>query len=831
MIKRILSFILFFFSQYCFAESPPDTLKKYNAVRINQPIKIDGKLDDDAWKNANTISDFMMNRPLEGGTPTQRTEVKIVYDNTAIYVGAMLFDTHPDSILHELGLRDAVDPTAEYSGATDINADLFRFVIDPYNQRQDAYDFGVYASGVQADSKFSDGTFDAVWESKTEINDKGWVCEMRIPYSAIRFPKKNMQQWGLQFTRSIRRTREFDQWSLTPSAAYNPQLYWGNLNGIENIQPPLRLSLTPYLSSSYERAPIYENDSVYKTNNAYSYRGGADLKYGIDERFTLDVTLLPDFSQVKSDNKIATLGYEEITYSENRPFFREGTELFSKSDLFYSRRIGAQPALFTSVSDSLQEGETIKKNPANAKLLNAIKLTGRTDSGLGIGLLNAITDNTYATLENGNGGTRKILTEPLTNFNVFVLDKNWKNNANLYFMNTNVMRAKKYNNANVSTTGFNLRNKKNSYGMNGILVMSKQFTKTETTQKFNDQLGFAYSLSLDKLSGRIHAGISQTLFDAKYNATDLGFYQTQNRIRSQFYVTAFQYKPWKFIREGHTNLSVNISQHMQSKDVGNFDISSSSFMSFLSYNAMFGGGGFTPMSGREYDPRLNGKFYNNLRYWYSYIGFSSDYRKAVAVDITQNLSNFSDRFKMEGYNTDFRLRYRVNDHLTLAYKGSYYYDPFNFGYVDNLSKYYLFGGRKTNTYINQLTARFIFLNDLSLSISGRHYWFNGKYRKIFQLQDNGSYVEFDDNALRNSYNFSYNFFNVDVLFTWRFAPGSDVSISYKNIYEPQTGEQYAFKTNDYNQNFKEVINRYPHTNNFSIKVLYYLDYLYLRKKD
>lgn len=184
-----------------------DSLKHYQATRIHEKLKIDGNLNEPAWQKANTINDFVMFRPNEGGTPTQRTEVKIIYDNSALYVGAILYDSAPDSILRELGLRDGADPSSG-SGFGDINADFFQIAFDPYNKRQDAYYFGVYASGVQADSKITDNLFDAVWESAVNIDEKGWIAEIRIPYSAIRFPSNEIQEWAFQIKRSIRRNRE-----------------------------------------------------------------------------------------------------------------------------------------------------------------------------------------------------------------------------------------------------------------------------------------------------------------------------------------------------------------------------------------------------------------------------------------------------------------------------------------------------------------------------------------------------------------------------------------------------------------------------------------------
>lgn len=802
----------------------PDTTKKYSAVRAETAPKIDGVLDDSAWANVLPATDFVMSRPIENSTPTQKTEVWIVYDNTAVYVGAMMYDTSPDSILHELGLRDGVDPNSN-SGYTDINADLFRFVIDPYNSRQDAYDFGVHASGVQLDSKFSDFTFDAVWESAAKINDKGWVVEMKIPYSAIRFPKKTIQAWGMQITRYIRRNREFDQWCLVPSGAYNAQLYWGTMHGIERINPPLRLSFTPYVATYVERTPVFDSDDNYSYSNGFSYNFGADVKYGIDERFTLDMTLLPDFGQVQSDNKIKTLGYEEITYDENRPFFKEATELFSKDGLFYSRRIGETPTGFYDVEGQLNDGETIIENPSQAKLLNATKISGRTDGGMGLGYFNSITDNTYAVIEDAGGNTREILTEPLTNYNVLVLDQQIKSTSRVYFINTNVLRSKGYDDANVSGAGYTFANSKNSYATDGSVALSQQFSKTENAgeQTYSDQLGYKYFAGVRKISGRFQAGISRSGISPTFDPLDLGYYITNNRVQNRIYVQFYQFQPTKTFREGNISMSANYNTTYDNPDRTFFEINASSWANLLSYNALFGGGGFTPVSSHDYDPRINGKFVNTVRYWYAYAGVSSDYRKRFAVDLTQNISNFVDSFKSEGFNTDLALRFRVNDKLTLNYSLGFYFDPFNFGFANYEGDNNIYGGRKTYTTVNRIATRYIFKNDMSLNISARHYWFTGRYRRYFLLIDNGDVIDYPNYGGYND--FSYNAVNIDVVFSWRFSPGSNLSIVYKNAIEYDG----PFITQDYSKNMKETWNL-PQTNSFSIKVLYYLDYLNLKKR-
>ena len=795
-----------------------DSLKHYQATRIHEKLKIDGNLNEPAWQKANTINDFVMFRPNEGGTPTQRTEVKIIYDNSALYVGAILYDSSPDSILRELGLRDGADPSSG-SGFGDINADFFQIAFDPYNKRQDAYYFGVYASGVQADSKITDNLFDAVWESAVNINEKGWIVEIRIPYSAIRFPSNEIQEWAFQIKRNIRRNRETQQWSLTPSEAYNALDYWGVLDGVENIEPPLRLSLTPYMSLAYERQP-----AEGKTTNTYSYRGGADIKYGIDERFTVDMTLLPDFGQVQSDNKIKTLSYEEVMYDENRPFFKEATDIFSKDNLFYSRRIGQTPSGFYDIYSHQKENEIVKNNPTESNLINATKVSGRTDNGIGLGLFNAITNHTYATFKDTvTGLTRRELTEPLTNYNVVVADKQWKNNSSVYLINTNVTRGGGFNDADVVGAGFNLMNKKNTYGAEGAFDYSMLFISDPSSQKSKKQItGYRYVLGISKSSGTIRWGISQGGLSPDYNATDLGYYKTVNRINTNAYITFFRFKPYKKIQEGNSQFGALSKNYFSNSDFMSLELYNNTFIMFKSYDAIYGGAGFTPVTGHEYDPRLNGRYVNAMRFWWANIGVSTDYRKPLVLELSVTPSNFIDRFVSEGINSDATLRYRVNDKLTVTASNSYYFDPYNFGFTDQLGEDYLFGVRRTNTYINKFSVRYIFKNDLSLSIVARHYWFSYKYRKFFYLEDNGDLTQSGDD-FGNMYDGSYNFFNADLLFNWRFAPGSTLSISYKNIFENAGNEILT-----YSKNFDTVFNN-PHTHTLSLKVLYYLDYLQLRK--
>ena len=441
-------------SLFSFTQTPQK--KEYTAVRISSSPKIDGVLDDSCWMNVAIATDFTQSEPNPGNSSRQKTEVKFVYDNFFIYISAMMYDTHPDSILCELSKRDNA-----FFGP---NADAFGFLIDTYNDGQNALFFGVTSCGVQADTKASDpdnfdDSWNVAWESKVKISNNGWMAEIKIPYSAIRFPKKENQEWGINFFRQIRRYREFSDWNPVNPEEQGLIHQSGILKGITHIESPLRLSFSPYISSSLD---------IYDGNTAHSINGGADVKYGINESFTMDMTLIPDFGQVRSDDKVLNLSPFETRYDEQRSFFTEGIELFNRSNIFYSRRIGGEPLCYGSADYLKDSNEIITKNPSSSQLYNATKISGRTRGKLGIGFLNATTANTFAVaLDTISGQERQIMTDPLTNYNVFVLDQTLRNNSYISLTNTNVTRDGNWYDANVTGTQFKLNNKANKWSVNG----------------------------------------------------------------------------------------------------------------------------------------------------------------------------------------------------------------------------------------------------------------------------------------------------------------------------------------------------------------------------
>lgn len=790
--------------------NPNPSPKTVNAVRTPVPPVMDGQLDENVWMLANPLTDFLQYDPVFGSHPSQPTEVRILYDDRAIYVGARLYDSAPDSILTQLGNRD-----------DGLNADLFGIQFDTYYNGLDAYIFEVYASGVQRDSRRSDGTFNAVWESSVAIDQKGWTVEMRIPWSAIRFPGNGKQIWGLQVHRSIRRHREMLQWALVPKGASNTLAYWGQLQGLKDITPPLRLSFTPYVSAMGEHYPYNTPGS---SNFSYSYSGGMDLKYGINESFTLDMTLMPDFSTVASDHEIKNLTAFETVYNENRSFFKEGVDLFNKGGIFYSRRIGRKPQLYNLVNNELADGEFIHRNPDKAQLINATKVSGRTSSNLGIGVFNAMTGNTYAIAEDTLGRQRQILTEPFTNYSIVVLDQGLNFNSSAYLINTNVTRAHGFRNENVTAGGVTYFEGTNTYRFHASGKLSQIYHKPvpeEILEKPVD-VGYRYDLGVAKVKGQFRFDLWMNAMDDRYNINGLGMNHRNDAIGTGAWIAFNVYEPFWVMRDLATSITLNNSSRMSTgKNTGrslNYRLSGTT----TKYLTIWLGLNQALNRGFDYyEPRTAGRYYLSPVYTSGNINFSSDYRKPFALDGGYSFA-VNEIDYVENAIT-LRPILRLSDQLSLDHRLRISQQINDRGYVSREKDQVYFGNRHLKTLENSLSSRYMFRNNLSLSLWMRHYWFRGEYDKFFLLEHDGTLASYPDYP--RSHDFNFNTFNIDLLFDWEFAPGSNLSVVYKNAIMNEE-EQIV---NNFFDNFGNTLDS-PQLNSITIKFLYYLDYQSLQRR-
>jgi len=312
------------------------------ALRVTTPPVIDAVLDEAIWQTAVPATDFATLFPENRITARLKNRVWFAYDDANLYVAAEMEAASADSILRQLGERDNENVTADWFGVW----------ISAYNDKANDIVFRVTAAGVQLDHKsgpnYEDDSWDPVWRSAVQIHDRGWTVEFAIPFSQIRFPARDVQVWGLNMARWVQATREVFTWTFIEKDHSNWSFFEGELVGIQNVDVPLRLSFTPYAATSFEHYPF---DEEGKSNWSRSIRGGMDLKYGINESFTLDLTLIPDFGEVQSDNEVLNLSPFEIRYDERRPFFTEGTDLLTNAGRFYSRRVGDRPIRYYDAYD------------------------------------------------------------------------------------------------------------------------------------------------------------------------------------------------------------------------------------------------------------------------------------------------------------------------------------------------------------------------------------------------------------------------------------------------------------------------------------------------
>jgi len=383
------------------AAPPPPPPKSVHAVFAPSAINVDGVLDEAAWQAAEPVTDFVQGDPAEGAPPSQRTEVRVLYDRDAIYIGARMFDSSPDSIVRELSRHD---------GGT--RSDKFIIYLDPYRDRRSGYYFGLNAAGTQFDGtlyndSWSDDSWDGVWEGRVRVDDHGWTAEMRIPFSQLRFPRAAEQIWGINFMRQVARGFENIYFVCRPHKTSGFVSLFAELTGLENVSPSNSIEIVPFASSKSEHIPGEPSDPFHGTTNVSGIAGG-DLRMPVGGRLTLNATINPDFGQVEVDPAVVNLTDVETFYPEKRPFFVEGSSIFSAGQqgasdywgfnwsdpsFFYSRRIGHAP------DGVLPDNVLYSDVPTSTTILGAAKLSGKVGDNVNLGVLQAVTGRENASVQ------------------------------------------------------------------------------------------------------------------------------------------------------------------------------------------------------------------------------------------------------------------------------------------------------------------------------------------------------------------------------------------------------------------------------------------------
>lgn len=773
--------------------------KSIAATRIENPPKIDGVLDDTVWESLPKAVDFHMYEPgndvpIPSG---YETEVKIAYDNKAVYVAAYMYDPNPNEIASQFSQRDEVF----------VQADHFSIALNTYNDGINETHFFVTSAGTIGDARAGQNDFDmsynVVFDCKVSQDSKGWYAEYKIPYNALRFPEAEIQNWSVNFYRRIIGANQTHTWSRIDKSTGTESQYSGLITEIKNINPPVRLTLFPFVQGVV---------SNFDGNTETDFSAGMDLKYGLSDSFTLDATLIPDFGQTAFDEVTLNLGPFEQTFDENRSFFTEGVDLFNKGRIFFSRRVGGAPS---GSVDDLAENEDIIEDPNRVNLLNAIKISGRTKSELGVGFFNAITEKTYATVEDTiTKNSRKVLVEPLSNYNIFVLDQQFNGNSSISIINTNVTREGDFRDANTSAFVFDVGDKGNRFRSSGRAIMSN------VSKEEGNSSGFLSELDIYRTKGNFRYRVGHDFANTTLDINDFGI-NFRNNFNNFVAGASYQiFEPTKVFNTYRIGLTVRhrrlYKPSVQTANNFNYD----AFFVTTSRLAFGANGSFNSKNNDYFEPRVEGRYITFSKNLGGNFWVSTDYRKKLALDATFGYRNYFDD-PQENIYIQFSPRYRFSDRFLLILSSELLKRDNNYGYIDNTDSEIFFAQRDVTNLENTITASYNFDPYKAIDLRFRNFWSTANYNdgKFFNLESNGNLSPTDYDISENDPNANFNIWNLDLSFRWRFAPGSEATLLYRN----QIFNFDEQSTLGYGESLSNLFDQ-SQQNTLSLRVTYFIDY-------
>lgn len=775
------------------------------AVRAAAPPVIDGKDDDAIWRTAPEITAFQQLSPTSGAAATFRTSVKVSYDDRYLYVLVRMYDPHPDSIRAYLSRRDVATPS-----------DRVKIMIDSYHDRRTGYELAVNPKGVKSDfytfnDNEEDPSWDGVWDVATSIDAQGWIAEYRIPFSQMRFPRGTSHVFGFGVVRNIARLNERDSWPLIRRDRTGIASQFGELSGLEGLGTPRHLEVMPYAVT--KNITTTTPQLVYGRQQQIT--GGADLKYGVTSNLTLDATVNPDFGQVEADPAVLNLSAFETFYREKRPFFIEGTGIFrfdlqchggACSSLFYSRRIGRAPEIADTSTTALL--------PTSTSIIGAAKLTGRTQRGLSVGVLDAVTGR-----ERGSLGQT---LEPRSNYFVGRMQQELgAGKGNIGVMLTGVNRQ--LDNLAVDslrrtayTSGVDFRRDFHSqdYRISGYVVKSQvagsaksialtQANSTHYFQKPGDGErydttrtslgGDAERLSFDKVNGLVQFQEAFIRYSAGFEINDLGFLteagrQTQStflglnltnptKLYRDMFVYFDQNNQWNTARISSTDLTdnsatINFDATLTNSWLLHANLGAHRFMPVFDDRATRGGPALRRVPYQDASIELDGD--PRLRLLPS-LGIFAFHGRGAADALSW------------GYGVDPSLGFRLSRSITGVTALHFDHNSDNNQWVDNIissdqtDTAYTFGHLDQNTV--SLTARvdYTLSPQLSLQIYAQPFLSSGKYTNWRQLSDDPRNEDYDRRFNRyrtqagvSAYNFNVAEFRSNVVLRWEYRAGSTI---------------------------------------------------------
>jgi hypothetical protein len=803
---------------------------------------LDGRLDDPVWQLAEVITGFTQVRPNDGTDPSERTEVRIVYDRDALYVGARFFESDPDEIHTTLGRRDGHGPS-----------DIFAVMIDSYHDHRTTFEFQATPSGVRTDYLASndvahgDMSWDPVWELKTTIDSLGWTAEMRIPFSQLRFPDADEQQWGINFSRFIFRNNELVRWSWAPNTEEGYASLFGHLHGLRNIPAPQGLEILPYTVAKSDFSEGADPANPFNDGSAYDVTAGFDLKYGVTSELTLDATVNPDFGQVEADPAVVNLSAFETFFEERRPFFVEGSNIFEfgagsgghvfgAPQLFYSRRIGRAPSRYADAEDAYVD------NPISSRILGAAKLSGKT-AGWSIGMLEAVTSRESARIQRFDGTTDSEPVEPLTNFSVLSLRKDMREGGSgIGILATGVhrnlndelfdgFRSQAYSGG----VDFFHRFGDNQFAVNGSLsasrVMGDSLSMADaqrssaryyqrpgqdyvsldpTARSLN---GYAASMTAGKVAGNWTYGMDFFAYSPGFELNDAGFHNRSDRVFNGIRLGRRWLDPGKLFRDFRVNATF-----AQNWNFGGTPLSRQAYLgvngSTLNY-WFFNLGGNYRTRGQGDKTTRGGPLMQSPSQW-SLFGFlGSDFRKPVSVGSFSEYQRDEEGGWAGSIGTNINIRPTAamtvsvspsfNKSRSMAFYVTQRADPTA---TATFGGRYLFSGLSQSSVNARIRVNLAMTPDLSIQLYAQPFIASGDYEEFKELASPGSYdflsygidgastLSFDSDA--NSYvadsdgagpaqtiefgnpDFMFRSLRSNLVVRWEYTPGSTLFLVWNH---------------------------------------------------
>ena len=793
--------------------------KEIEITRFNSPPIIDGIIDDIQWKDSKPATGFERWMPNNGQSEREGYEniVYMGYDDNNIYIAGKF--NNPNTIPIEFSQRDDI---------WEVNAETFFVSINTYDDNINYQGFQITSAGTLGDMYTSqemspsDWDFDTVFEGKVSINDESWQVEIKIPYSALRFPSKSVQDWGINFGRKIVESGEVYTWNFVDQENSEYAKSMGITKGIYGITPPLRLFLYPYAQSSID---------VKKGNSPLrAYSAGIDLKYGINNSFTLDATLIPDFGQVAFDDKELNLSPFEQKFDEKRAFFTEGAQLFQRADsqgymsgnFFYSRRIGDD--ISVDFDELVQTNQELINYDTKANLINSIKLTGTTNSGLSIGVINSITEKAYAKLKdiNTNEIINKIIA-PITNYNVISLSQTALNQYSTFsFLNANVNRGNNFYNSNNSAFVANIYDNERKFNFNASIFqsISETFSKTK---------GFRGGLSIGDLTGNFRFNLGWNGVDANYYQNDLGFYNLRNDQRFWGRIQFLTFEPTKSFEKINAYLWFSERSRFYPKILKSQGARIGFTLTTLKLEEIKGSFDYTSKYKDFEEARKENIFVYQPAVYELEFSYASDKRKKIAFGSGIEYSyGINEQFDENHSMTEIELysRFRFSDKLQMEVATQIGQSNDEIGYVYNDNDQIYFGNRKVKFMENNLSLNYNFNSYKSLELKFRQFWSSALYKEnFFKLKNDGNRSVSEKNISDYDPNTNFNLWNLDLSYDWEFSPGSKLTLLYRNnIFNENnlSGISYYRSTKELFEN--------PINHQFSLRINYFVDYNLLKKK-